>query len=111
MRHTEKKMHLLQKLGEQMKAQRLTVYQESPDQFAERLKIFGAETNADDVAEMERGNPDIPIGTWMSAFILMQVSDAVVKASKSDAVLYLAAAKHAPGIEEEMKNALNKGSQ
>lgn len=114
MRHTEKRVNVLAKVGENLKAQRLTVFRETQEEFATRMNAFGLlEVNASIVDAMESGSKDITIDTWLCAFQIMQVIDAVLKSTKSDSALFLAAAKFAPNIEEEMTNELNKrkGSQ
>ena len=109
MRHIEKRAFLLQKMGSHLLGQRQAVFRETQEQFAQRLALFGEE--AADVAlvqALESGNPAVSIASWMCAWQVMQIADAVVQASKSDAALFLAAARHAPGIEQEIAHELNK---
>lgn len=114
MRHTEKRTNVLAKIGENLKAQRLTVFRETQEEFATRMNAFGLlEVDAALVDAMENGASNITIDSWLCAFQIMQVIDPVAKATKSDSALFLAAAKFAPNIEEEMTQELNKrkGSQ
>lgn len=109
MRHEEKRLHLLEKLGAHLRSQRQAVFRETPDEFSHRLALFGARpSGARLVVAMENGSPDVSIGDWMCAWQVMQVADAVAGASKSEAALFLAAAQAEPGIEEEMASQLNK---
>lgn len=108
MRHEEKRLHLLRKIGSQLKSQRETVFREDAGQFAKRLSFFGVDADAQLVARMEAGDPSPSIEAWFCAWQVMQVADSVAAAGKSDAALFLAATQYAPGIEEEMAAELNK---
>jgi hypothetical protein len=109
MRHLEKQRFLLLKMGGHLLGQRQAVFCETQEQFAQRLVRFGDfEATAQQVDSMEKGDPTVAIASWICAWQVMQVADAVAHASKSDAALFLAAAKHAPGIEQEIALALNK---
>lgn len=111
MRHQERRLHLLEKLGLHLRGQRQAVFCETPDQFALRFERFGYDgASAALVVAMETGQPEVNMDAWMAAWQIMQVADAVVTASKSDAALFLAAARSAPGIEEEMLTELNKSN-
>lgn len=109
MRHLEKQRYLLLKIGAHLLGQRQSVFGESQEQFAKRLAKFGdAGATSAQVDAMESGDPAVGIGSWVCAWQAMQVADAVAHASKSDAALFLAAARHAPGIEDEIAHELNK---
>jgi hypothetical protein len=109
MRHTEKRANILAKIGDNLKAQRLTVFRETQQDFANRMNAFGLlDVDASTVDAMENGARNITIDTWLCAFQIMQVIDSVAKSTKSDSALFLAAAKFAPNIEEEMTHELNK---
>lgn len=109
MRHHDRRLHLLEKLGAHLRAQRESVFRETPAQFALRFELFGCD-NADEalVASMEAGQGLVPLDAWMAAWQIMQVAESVVNASKSDAALFLAAARAVPGIEQEIAAELNK---
>lgn len=109
-RFIEKHQHLLDRLGRHLLAQRETVFKESPALFAQRMALFGSTCSADDVLAMESGSPSIPIGLWMSAWLAMQVADAAVDATRSDAALFLAATSFPPDIEKQMLNDLKRHS-
>ena len=109
MRHIEKQKYLLLKLGAHLTGQRQSVFNESQEDFAKRLIRFGDENaTAAQIDAMESGDPSVGIGSWVCAWQVMQVADAVAHASKSEAALFLAAARHAPGIEKEISHELNK---
>ena len=108
MRHLEKRQHHLQKLAENLKAQRTIIFKETEAQFAQRFTLFGANASESDVLSMEQGSPAVSIELWICAWQVMQISDSIIKATKSDAALYLAAAQIDPGIESEMAANLNK---
>ena len=108
MRHLEKRQHHLDKIAENLKAQRTIVFKESEQKFAERFVLFGVNVDENDIIKMESGDGNISIEKWICAWQVMQVSDAVIKSTKSDAALYLAATQIDPGIEIEMFNNLNK---
>ncbi len=109
---SEKREALLLRLGENLRAQREVVFSQTTEEFSERFGLYGVVISPEEVAAMEAGSPDTPISFWMAAFQIMQVSDAIVAASKSNAALFLASAKHVDGIEEEVRKALiAKGSE
>lgn len=60
---------------------------------------------------MENGSATVDISSWIGAFQAMQVADAVVRSTRNDAALFLAAAEMAPGIEAEMAHNLNSGKE
>ena len=110
MRHVEKRHHLLAQMGAHVASQRIKVFREDLHAFANRLRLFGADqADAASVEAIERGDGQVPFELWMAAFQAMQVADAVARASKNDAALFLAAAEFASGIEAEMRSALNSG--
>lgn len=103
---SEKRLAFISRLGENLKAQREVVFQETIEQFAARFSLFGVDLSAEAVAAMEDGSLDAPISHWMAAFQIMQVADGVVASTKSNAALFLAAARHAPNAEADLQIAL-----
>lgn len=100
----DKHNSLLKKLGTFIKEQRVKVFQETPEQFSQRLTPFSiTPITGDDVRHMEHGDGTIPINSWLSAWQLMQVSDKIVEASKSDTALFLASAERMNLTEANIK--------
>jgi hypothetical protein len=90
----DKHNSLLKKLGTYIKEQRVKVFQENTEQFSQRIQPFSANPlSSDDIRRMELGDGSLPLSSWLSAWQLMQVSDKIVEASKSDTALFLASAE------------------
>lgn len=107
-RFDDKRRALAKKLSDNLMAQRERVFQETREQFERRLEIFGPAVPAGTIERMEQGDLSVPLEFWLSAWMAMQVADGVVEGSRSDAALFLAAAKQAPGIESEIVQELGK---
>lgn len=107
-RFDDKRLILIKKLSDNLRAQRERVFQETPEQFAQRLAIFGPPVPPGMVERMEAGDPSAPLEHWLSAWMAMQVADSVVEGSRSDAALFLAATRPPAGIETEIAQELAK---
>lgn len=105
---SERRSAFAARLGENLRAQREVVFSQTPSEFAARFAPYGLSLSGEDVEAMESGSDAMPLSHWIAAFQIMQVADAIVAASKSNAALFLASARQAPGIEEEVRKAFAK---
>lgn len=73
----------LMDLGKSLRLVRRKVYRETLIEFSNRLNISHLT-----LQRMEGGHPGVAIGTWMQAFLLMQVDTSVVDAARPDALIF-----------------------
>ena len=100
----DKATTLLARIGLNVREQRIKVFRDNEQRFAERVSsAAGHPVTTEEILAIENGNPDVKTISLMRVLVLMQVGEPVADATKSNASLFLAASKRFSGLEDEIR--------
>ncbi len=99
----EKTENYLKKIGSALAQHREIVCQDNTIEFAKRMTTYtGQSWHAEDIELMELGKENIPLSKWITVWIYFQNIDKIINACEQKDILYLAAQKTFPDIEQEI---------